>query len=270
MLGTPISLSDACAANMLATKWLLAPSNRIAHQWIESLVRSGQSVVNLRATTLIRIALDLVGSDLAEQGLTFANRDALIVAIDQSWSRLAHDGYLRRLEQTDELSSAVLESILSLRLAGIAAEDIYATHLENPAKSKDIAILLQAYCELLNTHALVDTSDVLHRAIARLIADPSAIGRDTLILVPVGFHAAGLEREFLNALPPAQYKDLRHPMEREDAFTSDIGLLAHIGVTGSTPKPKQDCSVRFFRAVGEINGLGVGPLGNQRSDSRGQ
>ena len=33
------SLKSVCQANLLHTKWLLAPSHRVGHQWVERLVR---------------------------------------------------------------------------------------------------------------------------------------------------------------------------------------------------------------------------------------
>jgi hypothetical protein len=54
--GTTLTL--ACANHLLHTKWLLAPSHRVGHQWVEMLVRGGQSVVNLHFTTVLRLALE--------------------------------------------------------------------------------------------------------------------------------------------------------------------------------------------------------------------
>jgi len=43
---------------------------------------------------------------------------------------------------------------------------------------------------------------VLRLAAARLAADPDALGRDTLVLVPEDFAPNGLEQRLLEALPP--------------------------------------------------------------------
>ena len=100
------NLADICNSHQLHTKWLLCPSHRVGHQWIECLVRSGQAVVNLHPATTLRLALDLVGSELADEGLTLANRSIGTLVIDATWSQLRSDGYLGRLEQSAELSAS--------------------------------------------------------------------------------------------------------------------------------------------------------------------
>src|SRR5687768_5542984 len=100
-------LNEVCERNRLPTKWLLAPSHRVGHQWVERLVRSGHSVVNLHATTVLRFALELVGSDLAKDGLTLAGRSLGSLVVDAAWDQLNPGGYFGRLEQSSELSLAV-------------------------------------------------------------------------------------------------------------------------------------------------------------------
>jgi len=255
MSGETTTLKDACKSNLLHTKWLLAPSHRVGHQWIEALVRSGQSVVNLHPTTVLRLALDIVGFELAEDGLTLAGRSVGPLVVDATWDRLSPDGYLGRLEQSADLSAAVCESLLSLRLAGASADDLDESHLESAAKAKDIVVLLNAYEEFLKAHALVDEADVLSRAIAELRADPGVVETETLILIPGGFHTAGLERQFLDALPDSQRVEIWHPADQQDSTgsTTDISLLANIGKTTEGIESNNDGSVKLFRAVGEIN-----------------
>src|SRR6185312_8014038 len=200
MLDRPICLSDVCAGSPLATKWLLAPSNRVGNQWVERQVRNGLSVINLHPATVIRIALDLVGCEFAVSGRTLASRDALELAIHAAWNDLPPDGYLRRLHRTDELSVAVLNSILALRMSGAETADIDG-RMENAAKAKDLTVVATSYCKFLESHHLVDSAEVLKQAITRLGADRLALGPDTLILVPDGFTPTGLEGAFLAAVP---------------------------------------------------------------------
>ena len=85
------TLSGVCSDNLLHLKWLLAPSHRVGHQWIEALVRNGQSVVNLRPTTVLRLAIDIVGFEMAEDGLTLASRSVgPLDAIHQFRNRSEH------------------------------------------------------------------------------------------------------------------------------------------------------------------------------------
>ena len=164
-------LSSVCGRSLLHTKWLLAPSHRVSHQWIEALIRSGQSVVNLHPTTVLRLALDIVGFELAKDGLTLAGRSVGPLVVNATWNQLSPVGYLGRLEQSADLSAAVCKSLLSLRLAGASVSDLNESHLESVAKAKDIVVLLNAYEEFLKAHALVDEADVLSRAIAELDAN---------------------------------------------------------------------------------------------------
>lgn len=255
MANKTASLSNICAANVLQTKWLVAPSYRVGHQWVESVVRNGQSIVNLRPTTLVRLALDLIGEELAEKDLTLASGAMGALVVDAAWSELKSDGYLGRLQGSAELSAAVYQSLIALRLAGHSVREITGSHLEITAKAEDLAVLLAAYEEFLAKHALIDESDLLRRAIARLQAEPTAMGQDTLILVPEGLVVAGLDRSFLDALPPAQQVAIRHPASRDarEVPSLDIHLLASIGGGAATSEPQHDGSVQFFRAVGEVN-----------------
>jgi len=56
-------------------------------------------------------------------------------------------------------------------------------------------------------------------------------------------------------LPDAQRIEIRHPADQQDSTgsTTDICLLVHIGKTIEGIQPKNDGSVKLFRAVGEIN-----------------
>ena len=53
------SLAKTCQENLLTEKWLIAPSLRVGHQWLEAIVRGGQPAVNVRVNTIKGLALDL-------------------------------------------------------------------------------------------------------------------------------------------------------------------------------------------------------------------
>jgi RecB family exonuclease len=254
MRESPTTLAAVCQAHLLDTKWLLAPSHRVGHQWIEALVRGGQAVANLRPTTPLRLAVDLIGDELAADGLALIGRSIGPLLIDAAWERLPANGYLGRLEPSAELSSAVFESVLSLRMAGVDAGGVEEARVESAAKAKDIAVLLDTYRDSLNEHRLVDEADVFRRAMARLKSDPEAFDGQTWVLVPASLHAAGLEREFLDSLPAGCRVAIRHPADRQQpASGSGIQRLARIGQRLEEVPPAEDESVQFFRAVGEIN-----------------
>ena len=249
------TLSDICIANLLHTKWLLAPSHHVGHQWIETLVRSGRSTVNLHPTTVSRLALEVVGPQLAADGLTLASSSVGALIVDATWHQLKPDGYLGRLQQSIDLSSAIFDSLSALRLAGCSADDIVTSHLESEAKANDIVLLLKAYETFLKSHALVDDADILRLAIARISADPTIFGDETVVLIPAGLHLTGLERKFANTLPDGTRIEISHPAERPESAgaSTDIRLLGNIGRNVEGLLRKGDGSVQLFRAVGEVN-----------------
>lgn len=238
MSDTSPTLAEACSSRPLDTKWLLAPSLRIGHQWIESLVRSGHSIVNLHPMTVSRIALEIVGSELAAKGLTVAARSLAPVIVDAAWPELPGDGYLGRMEQSADVSAIVSESLLSLRLVGVNSDQLEEKHFETDEKARDIRILLDAYQKFLKSHSLVDEADVLKRAVQALSDCAEAIGSEARILVPEGFRSVGLEKQFLESLPESHRIEVRLPSRRD---------------TANSPFPAENQSVEFFRAVGATN-----------------
>ncbi len=212
-------------------------------------------MVNLHPTTVPRLALDFVGSELAKDGLTLANREVGVLIVDASWHQLKPGGYLGRLQQSTDLSAAVFDSLVALRLAGCSADHIETSHLESNAKAEDIVFLFKAYEAFLKSHGLVDEADVLRLATARIGADPMAFGDETLVLIPAGLQLAGLERQFVDQLPVALRIEIRHPAEQPDfaRSSSNIRLLGNIGKAVEGLQPKTDGSVQLFRAVGEVN-----------------
>jgi ATP-dependent helicase/nuclease subunit B len=154
------TLASICKAHLVDFKWLLAPSHRTARQWIDALVRDGQPVVNLHSTTVLSLVLNLIASKMLEQGLTLANAVIGSMIVDAAWNKLPASGYLAKLQTSSDLSSAVYDSLLSIRLAGSTADGIQDAHLESVAKRKDIVVLLRFYEEFLATHKLVDRADL--------------------------------------------------------------------------------------------------------------
>jgi len=244
------TLASICKAHLVDCKWLLAPWHRTAHQWIEALVRDGQPVVNLRSTTVLSLALDLAAPKMLEQGFTLTTAVIGSMIVDAAWSKLPSDGYLAKLQTSPDLSSAVYDSLISLRLAGSSADGIQEAHLESTVKGRDIVVLLRSYEEFLSTHKVVDRADLLRLATNRLKSDPAALGPSTLILIPEDHHAAGLERAFLEAIPGENRRTIES--KRMD-LGADISLLSQVGRSTPPREPKKDGTVDFFRAVGEIN-----------------
>lgn len=61
-------LARICREHLLDEKWLIAPSLRVGHQWVDAVVRNGQPAVNVRISTIKGFALDLAASEMAAKG----------------------------------------------------------------------------------------------------------------------------------------------------------------------------------------------------------
>ena len=70
------SLAAICRDRLLAEKWLIAPSLRVGHQWLDAVTRSGQPAINVRVKTLRRLALELAGPAMASAGFTLISDTA--------------------------------------------------------------------------------------------------------------------------------------------------------------------------------------------------
>ena len=45
-------LAEACRDHLLGVKWLIAPSRRVGHQWLDQVARAGAPVVNVHVQTI--------------------------------------------------------------------------------------------------------------------------------------------------------------------------------------------------------------------------
>jgi hypothetical protein len=236
------TLSQVCADHLLETKWLIAPSQRVGHQWVEAMVREGQAAVNLHPTTALRLALEWIGEDLTTEGLALVSDEEGPLLVQSAWAKLAGDSYLGRLHPTADLAANVFTSLSSLRMAECSAEEFDGC-LESADKAEDIRCLWLEYEQLLAQHGLVDGADAMRRAVLRLTA--TASDNSSIILIPEGMTAVGLERRFLDALPAKQRLLIRHPTWREqDKRVWEARL------SGSA---QRDSEMALFRAIGEAN-----------------
>jgi ATP-dependent helicase/nuclease subunit B len=226
------ALADQCAARPLDEKRLIAPSRRVGNQWLDALARAGRPVLNVRVETLRSLAVDLAAPGLAGAGLAVAPRRAEQLLVDRVLRTLLREGklpYLSRAKPGAGLAATVLANLVELRQEGVPEERLRAGALEDAAKSADLQLLAGEYGRLLEAEGLADYASVLRRATARLAADPDALGRDTLVLIPEDATPNGLERGLLAALPAGRLRRL---------------AVDPPGVPGQT---------RFTRAVGESN-----------------
>jgi ATP-dependent helicase/nuclease subunit B len=252
------ALADFCRKHLLAEKWLIAPSLRIGHQWLESMARGGQPCCNVRIKTLKVLALDLAMPEMARQGLSLLSSRGGAILMARACQRLAKSdsGYLFRLRLRLSLSEALHYSVTDLGLAGLDEATMARVGLEEEAKCREIIELWHDYRQAARSVQRMDYAEVLHWAVKRLKAG-GAVDESVLVLLPVDVEAQGLENAMLAGLPARQRIQLPidQPGEagRSETPVTDAGLLRWILAPDKAPPPQSDKSAAIFRAVGEIN-----------------
>jgi len=245
---------------MLEEKWLLAPSRRVGQQWLDSVVRSGQPVLNVHVETLETLTLlYLAAPEVERRGLTFVSgiqREVLISRVFSSLRVTGH-GYLWPLPPSPGLISAISSTINDLRLAGIPAGEISPAQFEVDAKGREIAALLTEYEKRLDEEKLLDYAGALRLARERLRSDPGAVPEGAFVLLPEDIEGdlRALERDLWEAIPNSRRVLLKVdcPEETPEDELTDALLLRWVNSPTQAPAPRQDGTATIFRAVGEVN-----------------
>ena len=121
-------LARICREHLLDEKWLIAPSLRVGHQWVDAVVRNGQPAVNVRISTIKGFALDLAASEMAAKGAGLIAADGAAILVDSIASRLLHgkSAYLSNLQPSPGLSQTMLSAIETIRLGRHRDQDASA------------------------------------------------------------------------------------------------------------------------------------------------
>ncbi len=253
-------LASVCREQLLEEKWLLAPSLRVGHQWLEAVTRSGQSIVNVHVKSLKTMALDLAAPDLLAKDVRLLAGNAGPVLVDRVFRKLQDQGldYLGSLRPSGGLADVIHRSIQSVRNSGVVLDEVTAEHFEVAEKGRDIARILTAYLAALNEVGVIDYAEVLRLAIRRVRGQADALGPTWLLLVPADLCCGGLEGELLRTLP--EERQVLLPVdgpvsdaEPPDQEPGNLALLRWLPRVGDAPPPPQDDTVQFFHAVGEAN-----------------
>ena len=253
-------LSRVCQEHLLAEKWLLAPSLRVGHQWLDTVTLAAGPVLNVRIKTLKGLALDLAGPKMAESGLSLITATGSLILVDRilHQMRSTSSGYLSSLPPSPTLSRTVYSAIDAIRLAGLNADDLHPQCFEAPEKSKDLALILTEYLQILGGKRLIDYAAALRMATDLLQTNPTSLGADVTVLVPEDLDLSSMELALVKALPTATRIDLavdptEEPPDELAGDNSDANLLRWILTPDSAPLSRIDGSAAIFRAVGEVN-----------------
>ena len=252
-------ISLVCRDHLLEEKWLIAPSLRVGHQWLDNVALNGRPVVNARAKTLKSMALELAGPEMTAKGVSLVSARAALILVDRIVSRLRKEpsNYLASLPPSPNLSATMLSTISALRLAGVSPDGLDQKCFEVAQKARDLAWVLTAYLEALRENNLVDYCDVLRTAAARLAADPS-IPSGVLVLIPEDLVFTAMERSLVETLPSNCRRDLEVDRTQvsptpADQPATDAALLGWILSPGEAPVPVEDGTVEIFSSTGEAN-----------------
>jgi len=260
------NLREICRLRILDEKWLLAPSLRVGYQWVDQVARSGQPALNVRVKTTRQMALELAAAEMDRLGVSLIGRAEQEVLVGrlllQVQAARGHEarGYLPRVEEAGlGLVRIVLASLMDLRLAGKAAEDLPPDAFEAGEKGVELRLLLKEYERHLERRGLFDFADVFRTAAYRLERDPASLPPEVLVLMPEERlkELRGLERRFWETIPAPR----RTVLEGDTRFRAapdcrrDIDLLSWISRPDEAPPPRGDGSIQIFRALGEGNEL---------------
>ena len=110
------ALGTACERSVLEEKWLLAPSRRVGFQWLDSVTRSGQPVLNVRVKTLQALALELATPILNRTDVVFLRGIKAEVLIERIFrkAKKKDTGYLSKLEPSIGLLRTLGRSVRDL------------------------------------------------------------------------------------------------------------------------------------------------------------
>lgn len=254
------SLAEICRQRLLAEKWLLVPSMRVGHQWLQCVARTGQPAVNVRTKTLRSLAIDLVGPLLAQRGVSLLNPLAGTVIVQQ----LLATGKVRLTyfeQNTSAWSTAELlyRTLDDLRMAGVQPTALRG-HIDPPTKAEDLCHLYEAYLAAIDRARRIDLARLLELAQGCLTDGTAPLASDMLLLIPADLELPELARRFIEAFPTqvrhVLYIDelpAANPGTHLGPVSADRELLCWIDQPQPLPPPARDGTLRIVRAVGEVN-----------------
>jgi hypothetical protein len=253
-------LSRVCQERLLQEKWLIAPSLRVGHQWLDIVTLSGGPVLNVRIKTLKGLALDLAAPEMARLGVSLISATGSLFLVDQILNKLQghSSSYLSSLPPSPTLSRTVCSAIDALRAAGINVADLRPQCFEAPEKSEDLAFVLTEYLRILDEKSLIDYAAALSLATERVTTDPEALAADVIVILPEDLDLTHAEKAMVQALPAPALITLHvdrpgEPPDNASQAVNDASLLRWLSKPSAAPAPVGDGTADIFRAVGEAN-----------------
>ncbi|HEY4229337.1 MAG TPA: hypothetical protein VGO79_04150, partial [Thermoanaerobaculia bacterium] len=230
--GSPLisALARACARSPLAEKVLIAPSLFVGHTLVERLAREGHAWLNLRVDTVRTAALQLVGADLARDGLRLLSRAQALALVEQACGEfLRPGGYFAALRDRPGFHRALQRTFEELRGAGIPAADLPADAFTDRRKREELRGILARYEAALAASHWVDRAEVLRLALEAARAGRRLPG-EPLFLAAGGMELSAVERAFLERLADGRLEILE--TEPSGAWSGVAARAALFRATG--------------------------------------
>ncbi len=192
----------------------MAPSLAIGHTLVERLARAGHPWMNLRVATARTIALDLVGPDLAREGLRLLSRAQALALVEQACAQfLTPKSWFGQLRDRPGFHRALQRTFEEIRAAGLSAAALPPGAFDDPRKLEELKGVLARYDTDLEKGRFIDSAAVLRRAVAAAKPDPSA----GVYLVPGDADLTAVERALLEKVAGGRLETL--PGEAPERWT---------------------------------------------------
>ncbi len=238
-------LTAVCRKHLLDEKWLLAPSLRAGHQWLDQVALGGQAAVNVRVKTLRSLALELAAPAMADRGLKMLRGKSGPLLAEQLWNRLKEknpSGYLTELTPSLGLFEMIDSTLQSLRLGGLDATEVLARNFEVAKKGEEIKFLLGEYGKELKRRAWVDYAEVLAIATERVRTDVTDV-EQVVLLEPADLEWSAVEKTFLDAFP----KKTRLPVDEPTSVVANPAMFQAVGEVNEVREVLRRCLANGWR-----------------------
>lgn len=220
-------LSKICRDHRLAEKWLLVPSRRVGHQWVQQVVLLGQPILNLHLKTVRSLAVEAAAPELLARSWEIASRPSRLLLVDRVLRQCSEEGlaYFGALHRSWRLGEALLDSLESLRLAGVRPQELRDDCFGVASKSRDLRVLAERYENALGDACLADMSQVLQLAIQQFQTQNVSLPDDILVLLPEDLELCRLERDLVAALPAACRVTLEVDLTLQETLSTEVDQL---------------------------------------------
>lgn len=251
------AIGSCCKRNPLSEKYLLCPSLRTGQIWLDQSAVSGQPPVNVRLRTIKGLGFELADSHLRRNDLKPLNQNQAMMIINEILVSLdkQENSYFYKTRISINLISSTLDTINTLRLAGLTGDKISHVHFEDESKGLCIKRIFQEYSLALETRKLVDYAAALGFA-SRVVARKFDGSEDRFIMIPSDLDFSKLELDLVQAIPREFLVSLAvdNPSARaEEAVQQDSDLLVHFLNPSKAPEATGDGTASMFRALGSSN-----------------